>query len=291
MFAATMAKNAQVNWDDLRFVLAVAEEGSVSAAARGLGVNHATVLRRITAFEARHGIRIFDRSSRGYRLSADSRALIEAMRGAGQVLASVEAMIEAERPRFPAGLRLTSTDTFCQMVLPPMVAALAAETGVHVEVMATNAHLDFARLGADLTVRPAMALPEELSGTRAAQFRFGVYAADAGVEGWLGPTGPVQRAIAGEWTRRAAGPAGVRLSADSFLTLARLAAAGCGRALLPVYLGDVTPGLLRLDLPRDLLPVPVWVASHVDLARSGRLQRARAFLAAALAAEEGRLMG
>ncbi|MCB2152823.1 MAG: LysR family transcriptional regulator, partial [Rhodobacteraceae bacterium] len=54
------------NWDDLRFVLAVAEEGSVSGAARRLGVNHATVLRRIAAFEEATGVEIFDKTARGY---------------------------------------------------------------------------------------------------------------------------------------------------------------------------------------------------------------------------------
>ena len=47
------------NWDDIRFVLAVAETGSLNAAAQLLGVTHATVLRRVAAFEARHGKTIF----------------------------------------------------------------------------------------------------------------------------------------------------------------------------------------------------------------------------------------
>ena len=52
------------NWDDLRFVLAVAEEGTVSAAARRLRVNHATVLRRVAAYEAATGLVLFDRTAR-----------------------------------------------------------------------------------------------------------------------------------------------------------------------------------------------------------------------------------
>ena len=53
------------NWDDLKFVLSVAETGSVSGAARRLGVNHATVLRRISAFEDAHGAEVFERSQQG----------------------------------------------------------------------------------------------------------------------------------------------------------------------------------------------------------------------------------
>ena len=54
-----------IRWDDLQYVLAVAEHGSLSAAARALGVNHATVLRRITAFEEDIGLALFDRPPGG----------------------------------------------------------------------------------------------------------------------------------------------------------------------------------------------------------------------------------
>ena len=56
------------NWDNLRFVLSVANHGSVSAAARALGVNHATVLRRVAAFEEDHGGAVFEKTATGYRI-------------------------------------------------------------------------------------------------------------------------------------------------------------------------------------------------------------------------------
>ncbi|MBS0563422.1 MAG: LysR family transcriptional regulator, partial [Proteobacteria bacterium] len=70
----------RANWDDLRFVLAVIQEGSVSAAARVIGVNHATVLRRVAAFEAAHGLALFDKTARGYRIPPDRAQVIEAAR-------------------------------------------------------------------------------------------------------------------------------------------------------------------------------------------------------------------
>ena len=59
------------NWDDLRYVLAVVDSGSVLQAAKYLGVNHATVLRRVTAFEEQHGLSLFERTPQGYRLLPD----------------------------------------------------------------------------------------------------------------------------------------------------------------------------------------------------------------------------
>ena len=284
-----MTKNAQPNWDDIRFVVAVADHGSVAAAARALSVNHATVLRRIQAFETRQGLRIFDKSQRGYQVSADRRGLIASMREAAASLGQVEQMIEAERPSLQGGVRVTTTDTFAQTVLPKAVARVVAELGIPVDVIAENAHLDLGRVQAHVTLRPALSLPKDLVGEQAAQFRFGVYGANKSAEGWLGLSGPPGRSSAGAWLRtQTTQPI---LTADSFVTLAGIAADGLGRAVLPAILGDRWPGLVRLALPEDLPAVPIWVASHADYAQSGRLRRVRRILCEAMAGDVPRLMG
>lgn len=284
-----MAKSAQTNWDDIRFVIAVADHGSVAAAARALSVNHATVLRRIAAFESRQGIRVFDKTPRGYTVSADRRALIETMREASVALGQVDQMIDSERPNLQSGIRITSTDAFCHSLIAPMIAELSEEIDGQVEIISGNAHLDFGRFQAHITVRPTLELPQDLAGERAGAFRFGVYAAKKNVDRWLGLSGPLARSVAGKWMQKqATQPA---ITATSFVTLANLAALGKGRVLLPAFLGDTWPGLRRIELPRDLQPTPIWVASHVDFARSGRLLRARKFLVTALLEKKDLLMG
>jgi len=277
-----MSKHAQTGWDDLLYVLAVADHGSVSAAARALGVNHATVLRRISAFETRQGLRVFDKTSRGYTVSPDRRALIEAMRSAGDALARVDRMIDAERPRLTGGLRITSTDTLTQYVLPPILARASQELETHIEVLADNAYLDFTRMEADITVRPTPRLPPELEGEQAGHVKFGIFASDPDITGWLRLSGTLARTAAAAWLRSQ--PGEDAMSADSFLTLAALARAGRGRTLLPDYVGAAVPGLVHLGSPEGFAPVPIWVASHVDFARSGRLKKSRGFLARELRA-------
>ncbi len=278
-----MSKNAQPNWDDVRFVVAVADHGSVAAAARAIGVNHATVLRRIQAFEERQGLRVFDKTRRGYRVSADRRALIEAMREAAASLGQVEQMIEAERPNLGGGVRVTTTDSLALMVLPSAIAQVSEELDLAIDLVAGNAHLDLGRVQAHVTVRPTAKLPDDLKGETAGTLRFAVYAAPGAADVWLGLSGPPARSVAAEWLRRQKGT--TTLSADSFVTLAALAAAGAGRALLPTIVGDNWQGLQRLDLPTELPEVPIWVASHVDFATSGRLRRVRRHLAEHIAKE------
>ncbi|MEQ9038430.1 MAG: LysR family transcriptional regulator [Silicimonas sp.] len=286
-----MGTSAQANWDDLRFVLAVADQGSVASAARMLGVNHATVLRRIAAFETRHGMKVFEKTPTGYRVSPDRLALIEALRAASHAVGQVERLIDSHRPGVSTGIRITSTDAFCFFILPDIIAGLSEKISSPVSILSGNAHLDFGRLQADITVRPAVKLPEDLAGTRASSFRFGVFAAEGGQDTWLGLEGAIARSRGGEWVRRITGAGEPGLSSDSFIVLAGLAAAGRGKAILPLFVGDAWDGLHRVDVLDDIPPTPLWVASHVDLQESGRLKRARKYLADALAAQEGRLLG
>lgn len=277
-------KNAQINWDDLRFVLAVADEGSVAAAARELNVNHATVLRRIAAFETAHGLLLFDKTARGYRISADRRELIEAMREAGNSLNRIGNMINAARPAVTGRLRITSTDSLCSLALPNIALDLSQEIGEPVDLISANVHVDFSRLQADIAIRPADKLPDELHGLRAGRLGFSIFARKDSAPLWLGLSGPIQRSKAADWLDRHTTHADRLLSADSFLTLAALAAEGAGRAILPTFVGRRTPGLIPIDSPHSLPSVPIWVVCHRDLARSGRLSKSRRFLVDRLSA-------
>lgn len=78
----------KMRWDDLQFVHEVATHGSLSAAARSLGVNHATVLRRITALEDRFEIRLFERPPGGCRLTPEGRELLSPLQMIGRTVDS-----------------------------------------------------------------------------------------------------------------------------------------------------------------------------------------------------------
>ena len=265
-------------------ILAVIDHGSVAAAARALEVNHATVLRRIAEFETRTGVRMFDKTTRGYQVSPDRRDVIEAMREAADALGTVDRLLNRARPSLSGGLRITTTDSLAQYILPGLLPELVETNGTAVELMVDNAHIDFARMQAHLTVRPAPQLPPELDGLPGGYINFAVYdlATHAADRPWLGLTGPLARSIAADWMRSQGGE--IAAHGDSFLALAAMASAGLGRTILPTYVGDAHPALVRIMQPQDLPRVPVWVGAHVDFGRSPRIRKARKHLAAALAA-------
>ncbi|GKY87867.1 LysR family transcriptional regulator [Sinisalibacter aestuarii] len=281
-----------MNWDDIRFILAVAQEGSLSGAARALGVNHATVLRRISGFEAALGVTIFDRTARGYRVAPRRGRVIAAMEAMQAGALGVERALMAARAPLSGVVRVTSTDTICQAVLPPIVARLMAEAeGLTIELNSQNLHADLARLDADIAVRPAQRLPDNLTATQAGQMAFAVYAAPGGQPGWLGFAGSLERSLPASWLAQAMPDAEIAGRADSFVVLREMAAAGQGRAVLPCVLGDVDARLLRLDGIMPPMRVDLWVATHHDLADVPRIEAVRRMLAEALRREAPRLLG
>jgi DNA-binding transcriptional LysR family regulator len=280
------------NWDDLRFVLAVAESGSVSAAARVLGVNHATVLRRIAAFEQFHNAVIFDRTQQGYTVPPEKLRIIEAAREAALAVDTVARMIRGTGARLSGTVRITSTDTFCLTVLPPILADIQTRAdGLHVELLCNNAHLDLARLNADISVRPAPKLPDDLRGEAAAVLGFAAYRSiGGGTETWLGLRGTLTRSPAATWMDHNLTLDQIAGGADSFVVLREMVAGHMGRAILPCCLGDTDPRLRRTeDIPP--MSVPIWVASHADLSDAPRLRSLRGQLVEGLRGQAAVLAG
>ena len=284
--------SGDINWDDVRYVLAVAESGSVSAAARALGVNHATVLRRIAAFEEAQGAPVFDRTAQGYAVPPERLRVIELAREAALAIEAVGRHMQGQGGG-PGVVRLTSTDSLCLTVLPGVVAELAAgDPPLAVELVVANTHVDLARLAADVAVRPAVSLPPDMTGEEVARMRFAVYAAaSGGAPVWLGLRGMLARLAPARWMEDVANGTPIIGGADSFNVLRELAAAGLGRTILPCILGDGDPRLRRLPELSPDISVPVWVASHVDLAQTRRMRLIRSRIVQALAATADRLAG
>lgn len=279
------AQTARTNWDDLRYVLAVAETGSVSAAARRLGVNHATVLRRIAAFEEAQGCVLFERSAQGYAIAPDRLRIIEAAREAAAAIEAVGRMMRGREPQYDGVVRVTSTDSLCVAVLPGIVADLQRESrGLRIELISTNAQIDLSRLGADITVRPAPRLPDELVGEQAGLLEIGLFCAPGQQDApFLALRGRLARMnLADQIDPEGAG-------ADSFVVLRELVAQGVGRSVLPLCLGLGDPRLIRLPDPQVWQPVPIWVASHRDLADAPRLRGLRRRMVDALGDRMARL--
>ncbi len=280
------------NWDDLRYVLAVAETGSVLQAAKRLGVNHATVLRHVAAFEERHGVPIFERTAQGYRLLPDRVHVLQAAQDAQLAMLEVGRLASGGSLSYSGTVRITSTDTICALVLPGFVSNLTAiEHDLQITLLSSNVHLDLIREQAQLVVRPAKNLAEDLIGSAVCELGFAAYAQRSEATHWHALAGPLARSIAAKWISDNVSADRMASASDSFITLRELAAKGEGIAVLPRFVGDCDPRLIRLEDVMPPLSVPVWVARHADTIESQQLRQVRTKLEAYLTSQSDVLTG
>ena len=155
----------KASWNDLKCVLAVAEAGSVKAASVALGVNHATVLRRIAAFEDRHGFRLFRRDPTGYRVEPSAAPILSALRTVGKDVEVVERLLASRGTALEGPVRVTSTDSLAATVLPILIRDIRRDLpGIRPSLATTNNRLNLDQSDAEVTIRPAYALPDGLWG-------------------------------------------------------------------------------------------------------------------------------
>jgi DNA-binding transcriptional LysR family regulator len=281
-----------LEWDDLRYVLAVANAGSLAGAARSLGVNHTTVLRRVGAFEKRLGLRLFERLPTGYVLTAGGEELIAAARHIDDTVTTLERKLAGQDLRLSGTVRVTTTDTLMGSILPEILAEFReSHPGIQVEVAVSNLMFNLTKRDADVAIRPAKDPPETLIGRRIAKVAFAIYggllylakhkAKDLAGHRWVGPDDSLTGTSVAQWMRSEQPESEITLRADSLLGLRQAAQAGFGLAALPCYLGDTAPGLVCVHPPIAEMETALWILTHEDLRHTARIQAFTEFAASA----------
>ena len=292
----------KIKWNDLQILMAVAEHGSASSAAVALGLNHSTVLRRVTAFEALQGVQLFERRASGYSPTAAGRALVTAARGIADAVLDIERDILGQDQKLSGEIVVTTTDTIVSSVLPRHLASFhTAHPDITVTLAMTNARLDLARLDADIAIRPSRNPPETLLGRRISGLAFAIYghpeqAASQPFETddivpWLGGSNTLLNSPIAQWMEEHIDRDKVTARADSFVALAAMVEAGLGISILPCCLGDARPALRRLTPPVPELETSLWILSHRDLRNTARVRALTEHLAKGLTTDRPKLEG
>ena len=298
-----MQKSSPLQWDDLRFALALAEAGSLAKAAKRLGVDHTTVGRRIASVEAALGARLFTHAPSGYALTPEGARLLAPIRAVEEAVLAVERAASSGLGGLEGPVRVTSPETFGVAYLAPRLAAFGlAHPGLTVELSPSGDVLDLGRREAAIAVRFFRSRPQSLVVRRVAEVAYALYAtptylADHPVHGpddlanhrlLAPPASP--NATDARWLAGLSGGARPAFVSDLTLALIGAAHAHAGVAVLPRYLGDPDPGLRRLAMPDEPVDV-VWLTVHQDLKDTPRVRVVLDFLAAAMKEDRGLLRG
>lgn len=292
-----------MNWDDIRYVLALARHGSLARASKELGVDHTTVGRRLAAAEEALSARLFARTPSGYVLTAEGEALLEPMRRVEDAVHGVERDAASQHTEIEGTVRVTSPETFGVAYLAPRLATLGRRyPKLVLELLPGGKVLDLARREAEVAVRFFRSREAGLTVRRVGDFAHALYSSreylakrplrrpnELAHHALLLPTGG-PKSVELAWLRRLAPDARPSFASELTLGLVGAARAHLGIALLPRYVGDAEPGLERVPMPHEPTE-PIWLTVHADTKTSPRVRAVLDFLAATLAHDRALLRG
>jgi len=281
-----------MNWDDLRYFLALVDSGTLTGAARRLQVEHTTVARRIDALEAALKLRLFDRLVRGWQLTTEGRELVEHAREVEERWFSFERKA-LSTSKMEGVVRISAPLSLSTFVLAPSLKNLCASLpGVELELQAERHQVSLGKREADIALRMARPQTAGLVIKPLANIGYGLYACKAYLkkrkeEDWefvayeKNSTTPHH-----QWLEDYLAQRKVVLRSNDQMVLAQCAAAGLGVAVLPHYLSQSHRDLYRIDEQACPMRRKLWLVMHDDVRRSPRVRSVADGLIALFASAE-----
>lgn len=278
--------SSTINWDDQRIFLAVLEEGSLSGAARRLGLSHPTVRSRIEALEARLGTVLFTRSVNGLKPTGTAEELRESARAMAMASELFVRQASSRGQEIAGTVRLSVPEFMGIEVIPAMLARLrAAHPAVHVELSLSNAPADLLAREVDVAVRTVTPKQDALVARKVASIPLGLFAATSYVARRGVPATMADLAdhdVIGPDRSRADMALAERFSifardrlvlrTDSHPAQIAAARAGLGVAVVQVPVGERDAGLVRLLPDVEVAVLDTWIVTHENLARVPRVR-------------------
>jgi len=277
----------ETDWERHRAFLAVLSEGSLSGAARALGVAQPTVRRRIADLEASLGVVLFTRTPAGLDPTETAHALAGHAEAMAHAAAAFARTASAEAGEIAGVVRVTASDVIAIEVLPPILATLQARhPGLVIILSPSNRNEDVLRREADIAVRMARPAQEGLVARLVGVVTLGLHArrdllerhgmpetiADVRRYGVIGPEhdNDILRSL--RFGGVQVQPADFSFRSDS--DVAQLAAlrAGVGIGVCQIPLAARDPALVRLLPDAFEYPLETWMVTHEDLRGVARIR-------------------
>ncbi|MBF9059548.1 LysR family transcriptional regulator [Rhodobacterales bacterium HKCCSP123] len=275
-----------LDWSLLRTLLAVAEEGSLSGAARVLGQSQPTVGRHLRSTEALLGAPLFHRHARGLRPTAFCETILPMAREMRQAVQKLSLQATGRLPTAEGRVRLTASVFVATHLLPEILADLGqSHPGIDVDVVASDTTENLLFHEADLALRMYRPTQLDMITRHLGDLPLGLYAAERYVARHGAPE-TVEELHAhrmvgydrDERLMRGMRELGIEVTRDWFATCTddqvaywNFVIAGCGIGVGQAAVADRTPGVVRI-LPEVPLPVlPVWLTAHPDLRHQPRI--------------------
>ena len=274
------------DWDDLKYLLAVARNHSTIAAGKALGLSQSTVQRRLAEFERRLGRKVVVRQPSGYRLTEFGQQLLPYAERIEVAVQDFERHVDGTAGELSGAIRVTCPEPIViRMMQSKLIDRFHAKhPGLRVEFVTSDRYLDLSKGEADVAFRSGDT-DDELVGRKIADSIWAIYASRAYLERHgqpknidelschpiVGFDGAMTNHRASKWLASVAPDAKLVARNSSVLGLVSAVKSGIGLGPLPTALGDAEPDLVRILGPVAELARSWRLLAHPDLRRTPRI--------------------
>jgi DNA-binding transcriptional LysR family regulator len=280
-------RSVKFDWNRARAFLVTAEEGSLSAAARALGMAQPTLGRQVDALEEELGVILFERVGRGFALTPNGLELLEHVRAMGEAANRVSLSAAGQSQSIEGRVCIAASEVYAAILLPPIVAKVReAEPRIVIEIVASTRTSDLLRREADIAIRNFRPTEPDLVAKKIRDVPARLYATPGYIERIGNPKLPYDLRNADFISIDNSGvflkglnALGLNLTernfpivTENYLVMWEMVKQGLGIGILDGNIGDAEP-LVRRVLP-DLEPIvfPIWLVAHRELNTSRRVR-------------------
>ncbi len=279
-----------INWDDWRVVSTLAHAGTAGAAARELGMDLTTVLRRIERIEGALGVTLFERDRTGMRATLQAETVLGELASMQELADNVESRLVGLDSATEGDVVLSVNHLIVEYLLLDALKQFRAKyPAIHLTIDANDRLVDLKAREADVVLRGSNDPDPQLFGLRLWRLRYGIYASSEWAEqtfadpqsvaldtllhehDWIGFSGILIPSVPGKWMKRHVGDRRIRCAVSEMGTAAHLSASGFGLALLPRLVADKHPSLRQIGDLIDGLYSDMWLLTRKELRSTARV--------------------
>ncbi len=275
------------DWNRTRAFLVTAEEGSLSAAARALNTTQPTLGRQVSALEDELGVILFERIGKRLLLTPGGLDLLEQVKDMATAASQISLMASGQSQQLEGLVTISASELYGTYLLPPVIKKIrAAEPGVEIEVVASNAESDLSRREADIAIRNFQPTQSELIAKKIGEHQAGLYASST----YLKQCPPIRstKDLANHpfigFDRsdnliNGLAELGLSLQHANFPLISQnqsvqlqLVKEGLGIGILPDSIARDIAEIEQLPIPGPVISYPLWLTAHRELRHSRRIR-------------------
>lgn len=290
-----------MNWEDLKFLAAIADNKTVRATAKSLRVHHSTVSRRVDSLEHSTGTKLLYRTPEGYVLTSAGESLAFTAKEMRQNISKVQREIAGGERALSGHLKVTMPEPIAVHAFAPFMATFKKQyPKLDISISSSYGMADLSRQKADIAIRLSDTPDENLFGKRLFKYANAAYVSRHHVDElrdknwanchWIGFA--TKHSPDSKWKENT-GFENMPIWGtfpDLSMQMA-LAESGAGVAHLPCFLGDANPLLMRANTHPPTEGRDVWVLTHTDLKEANKIRAFMKFAEDTLKRNKDRFLG